>query len=660
MPASSVTVTSLSRHHHLRRHRSLLAAGTATSSTSSTSTTVAFTEALPAGSSASAATAMASSITAMAASSAFASSLRVAGLPVTGVAVALAPSISFSSSVASSSQTGGATAAQTAATLSVVASLLSSVGGGGNGSTAVTVAPPPSKELVSTIGSAATLLNTIAAPAAGNGSSGGGSTAQQQEAALAVQRQVEQQREGLLSLLATSLLTASSSASGGQPQQLSADLITDTAAAVVQLTSAPTQLTPSAQSAAVSALSALQQSGGSSLKVDTASLMVTSLDSIVTAATAGGSTVNATASEQQGVLSGVLAVVDGVSRGQGAQLTDTAGPPVVISTSSIQISMRLDDPSAQSPSAGSSQAPRLFTEPFTAPGSESSFDPLPPDAFAGGGGATGPLVSQFLSLAFDPYSPKAASRRSRSLAADGSGDGDAAASGRQGITRLAFTRAGDGSEVAVKGLRTPITFQLLAPGRNLSSPSGSKAVCQFWDVAAAAFSSAGCVALPDPLPRGLAAQWRANFTANSAADLVLAWELVVVPASAADNGGNSSLTPGGAAAAAFLAGCEETVLDCRNETQAARFIFPDPLQPLRFPAVECGGVAPRVLRVLHGSACAAWRADNALRCAWNNTAQAFSGSGCEAQEATFCACTHLTGAKAEGDAQHCCCPFLTV
>lgn len=171
-------------------------------------------------------------------------------------------------------------------------------------------------------------------------------------------------------------------------------------------------------------------------------------------------------------------------------------PPLPSAADCPQVSVELSDPASS----------RFFAKPFSAPNATSSFDPLPQGTLRNG---SGPLLSQFLSLAFDPYGTP----------------NETAAADRTGITRLAFYSA-SGDAVSVSNLSTPITFTL--PAVDLSSPNGSassldnrkQAVCTFWDERLKVFSGRGCAAQPNPLPRGLATSWVANISIRSDADVV--------------------------------------------------------------------------------------------------------------------------------------------
>lgn len=631
--ASRVTITSFAR----RRGRALLADAT-------TSLTVAFKVAMPAGSAGTEATALSSSVSDMITSPVFHSSLRDAGIPHTGVAVAAAPSVSFSlssgsSPSASNSSTPGApppalSPQQAAAALStvdlVLSSLIPSTGGNGSsaGGGAARPAPVASPQLINSVASAASIINAVGAspllpPAS---TSIGGAGTGQSAAAAAVQKQLEQQREGLLSLVALSL--NATAAAKGQPPALSTEEVSGMVSVVAQLTSEPKQLTPAARTAAVSALAALVPSA-SVMPAETATLVVGSLDSLAAAASGATLTTEQPSPEEMQQLFGAMVdVLDQLIEGQGAQITEANAPPLTFSTDFIQIALRLDDPSLPSPDGS---PPRIFTQAFSAPNSPSSFDPLPADTFSGV--AAGPMLSQFVSLKFDPYSilqegggtPRAALEAVGAAAAAPPQSDDTGASGRVGVTRLAFTRpdSAGGGDVVVTGLRTPLTFMLPLPMESLSGPdaasSGSggerKPVCQFWDLERSAFSSSGCATLPNPVHPDLTVDWRENLTIASPADLARAWVL-----NATTDSGKE-----------LLAGCNETVLDCSNATDAKRLVFQDPRRPLSFPAVQCGAASKRVLRVIHGANCTLWQPDNKAKCWWNNTAQASKNRSCAHQ-----------------------------
>lgn len=163
-------------------------------------------------------------------------------------------------------------------------------------------------------------------------------------------------------------------------------------------------------------------------------------------------------------------------------------------------------------------------------------------------------------------------------------------------------------------------------GGSSGAANDFQAVCTFWDDRLSNFSGRGCAAQPNPLPPRVSAAWAPGLTLRSPAELATAWVL-------RDNG----------TAAGILFGCNETLLDCSNATEANRSVYLDRTRPFSAPAVGCGGVvSDRILRVFTGPQCRLWRPDNEERCFWNATKQAFVGAGCLAGNSTKCACTHLT------------------
>jgi hypothetical protein len=256
------------------------------------------------------------------------------------------------------------------------------------------------------------------------------------------------------------------------------------------------------------------------------------------------------------------------------------GEAVSISSPGVQMTLQLDDPVSSS----------LFSAPLTAPGSAASFAPLPAAALAGAPPGA-PVQTTFSALAFDPFT------------------GGASATG---VVKLAFANA-DGSELKVANLTTPIFFSMPA----LELAPGTRAQCRFWDTAAGAYSTDGCATLPNPAPAAefLALAWQAGVQLASPAQVAAAW----------------------GASGALLAGCSEVVLDCGDAADRKRSVVLDPNNLFTQPPVGCGGATSGVLRMFGGAACALYRPDNAARCAWNTTLQAFEGDGCAAAAATQCA-----------------------
>ena len=275
-------------------------------------------------------------------------------------------------------------------------------------------------------------------------------------------------------------------------------------------------------------------------------------------------------------------------------LTPGAPPPApaMTTSASIQTLVMVDAP-------GSS---RLSTRQLTAPGSPSVFEPLPAELLAG---VTTPVVTQFFSLAFDPYA----------------GSSNASAIATTGLTRLAFS-APDGGEIPVANAVVPIRFSLPA----VNTGADGQAVCSYWDTKARAYATAGCVGVPSPYPANHSVYFVGGFTAANDTALALAWK---ISGPMVDNGS-----------------CSVALIDC-NDAQP-RKIFPDPRQPLAVPAIACpprsnSSVTQPVLRVYYGSACQLWRSGNAGNCSWDAIKQAFVGGGCVAATGpTLCMCRHLT------------------
>ena len=313
------------------------------------------------------------------------------------------------------------------------------------------------------------------------------------------------------------------------------------------------------------------------------------LSSVASAALAPNSPVS------PAVLQRVSNVVSSLATSLLAALSTPGAAPVTVSSPLIQLSVALDVVGPDS---------RLFSAPLTAPGSKSSFAPLPADIFAGTSRRRRLLAddtgvrTQFSSLAFDPHTQDPNST---------------------GTTTLAFSNSATG-ELDISGLSAPILFAL----PKVPLADGRKAQCQFWDKAAAAFSIVGCASLPDPLPRGHTASWKPGFTVASDAEMAGAWNfsgpLVAAPSR-----------------------CLFEVLDCAAANNT-RSVYPNPAKPFQFPAVRCNAsISTEPILVISGSACALIQEDNAYGCYWNNSKHAFEGAGCVASGGPVqCACRHLT------------------
>ena len=264
-------------------------------------------------------------------------------------------------------------------------------------------------------------------------------------------------------------------------------------------------------------------------------------------------------------------------------------PPATTWSKSIQTLVQVDAPGST----------RLTTTPLTVNGSAAAFEPMP----AGLVDTSSPVVTQFLSLAFDPnLNPNTT-----------------------GVTRLAFKNP-DGSEIPVADAATPIRFTL--PAVNLSASAGdNQAVCSFWDTAANAYATHGCVGVPSPYPAGHSVYFVDGFTAANDTALALAWN---ISGPMVDDGS-----------------CSVALIDC-NAAQP-RKIYPNPRSPLLVPAISCPprdnstNATQPVLRVYFGAACPLWQIENGYNCSWDALKQAFVGGGCVASTGpTQCMCRHLT------------------
>ena len=365
-------------------------------------------------------------------------------------------------------------------------------------------------------------------------------------------------------------------------------------------------LSVESQSAALNVLAAV-----SNAKIDATSgvgqTIASALDSVASSAVSGGN---------PAALAAVQNVINNLAAGQAASLlenmdlTPGAPPPkpATTSTPSIQTLVQVDPPGSN----------RLTTQPLTAPGSASSFAPMPEGLLP----TTTPLVTQFFSLKFDPNS--------------GSTVGGAASN--SGVTRLAFTNP-DGSPVPVANAAAPILFAL---PRVLLDPD-SQAMCTYWDPVTKTYPTHGCIGVPNPQPPNHTLAFIPGYQTPDDTSLASAWNI------------SGPLVDGGL--------CNVLVIDCNsdapcNGTVVGRSckVYPNPRNPLVYPAVACPAVAnvsnssvanataplQPVLRVFYGQFCPLWQ-DNEYNCSWDNIKQSFNGGGCvSAGDSTQCMCRHLT------------------
>ena len=341
---------------------------------------------------------------------------------------------------------------------------------------------------------------------------------------------------------------------------------------VTSLVANSTQISPAGAATALSVLQFISTGGpGGNVTITPAASasVAAGLSSIASAALDPASPVSLT------VLRVVSDVVSTLAGSLLSGLTVPGAVPVIVSSPLIQMSVALDLTGPDS---------RIFTAALTAPGSGSSFAPLPADIFAGmvdGLTAASGVRTQFSSLAFDPHTLDVNST---------------------GTTTLAFsTSAGD---LNVSGLSAPIRITL----PKVPLADGVKASCQFWDREALSYSTVGCVGLPDPLPRGHNASWKPGFMASKDADMAAAWSLAG-PLVASPNR------------------CLFEVLDC-SVPNNTRSVYPNPARPFQFPAVSCdASISTEPILIISGSACAFIQEDNAYGCYWNNSKHAFHGPG---------------------------------
>jgi hypothetical protein len=391
-------------------------------------------------------------------------------------------------------------------------------------------------------------------------------------------------------------------------------------------------LSVESQTAALDVLGAV-----SSAKIDATSgvgqTIASALDSVASSAVSGGN---------PAALAAVQNVINSLATGQAASLlenmdlTPGAPPPAPATTNtpSIQTLVQVDPPGSD----------RLTTQPLTAPGSASAFEPMP----AGLLPTSSPVVTQFFSLKFDPNG----------------GTTSGGAESNSGVTRLAFTNP-NGSALAVENAAKPILFAL----PRVSLDAESQAMCTFWDAATKSYPTHGCIGVPNPQPPGHTLAFIPGYETPDDASLVTAWNI-----------GGPMLDEGL---------CRELVIDCNsdapcNGTVIGRscLVYPNPRNPLTYPAVACSplanvsnssasnGTTPLqpVLRVFYGQFCPLWQDDNEYNCSacpryryrgplaradmrdihsafagWDNIKQSFNGGGCVAVgDSTQCMCRHLT------------------
>ena len=379
----------------------------------------------------------------------------------------------------------------------------------------------------------------------------------------------------------TSVLTAIA-ASATSSANTSAG-VENAALTVSSLVSNSSQINAAGAAVALNILLAVSSAGTTSSNVtfsQGASNAVTAALSSIVGATSTGAVDTA-------VLGSVFSVVNHLASSQLAGLA--AGASVEVSSPAIQMRVAVSSPGSTA----------LFDAPLSAANSASAFAPMPPGLFANAGAnATAAGVrTQFASLTFDPFLNITTS----------------------GVTRLSFTSAGPGNApLEVSGLTTPVYFNMSAV--TLAAP-GQKAQCQFWDTAATppAYSTAGCVGLPNPIPstNELQVFWIPGFTTRTEGGITAAWN----------------------ASGPLLANCTRTVLDC-SDVNNTQVVFPNPALPFLYQPIKCdAAISTTNLVVFAGSRCAL--ISEQQPCYWDNLKQAFQGAGCVAAPVQQCACRHV-------------------
>jgi len=349
---------------------------------------------------------------------------------------------------------------------------------------------------------------------------------------------------------------------------------------VVSLVSNASQISSGGAVAALTLLSNVA-SKGAQVSSLSGQAVTDSLSSLVTASSAPNSTLPVT------TFGGVLGVVTTLS---GSLLIgiNAGDPPQSVRSTHISLYVQVDAPGDN----------RLFTANFTAPGSNSSFQPLPATLLNNASGdLTGGVATTFVALTFDPYATVY----------------DPACTG---VTRLALTAQSTGNAINISGLANPIMFTLSMP--RLTAASSSQ--CRFWDTAALKYSTTGCVSQPDPQPPSPDhnIKWKAGFSAKSDADMLNAWN------------GTGPL----------YKGCTTRVLDCSAPSPGV--VFPNPASPFGVPAISCSGNSTTPMLVFVGSTCQLLNTSNAYNCTWSNYLQAFVGGGCQITgDSLQCACRHV-------------------
>ena len=383
------------------------------------------------------------------------------------------------------------------------------------------------------------------------------------------------QRANLLSIVEAAV-------SQGGAASVAPAALESTAAIVSQLVAVPSQLSDAAAQSALVVLNTIA-SAGSSVTPAAAQSVVSALSSVALAPADAAPAGDGQPRNSSATFGAVLAVLTSLATSQSSTLAVPGQAPATVTTATIQMSVGLDDP----------ESSRLFSEPLSAPGSNSSFDKLPSGTLAAAGGA--PVNTLFFSLAFDAH-------------------GTAQSNNTGGITRLAFTNAATGEPVVVSNLSSPVLFTM--PASALAAEQHT--TCAWWEDATQAYKTDGCSSLPSPRPPGHELTFVPDFVATGPASLAGTWNVT---------------GPG-------MEWCELQFLDCSNVTVRAS----GKLQLGGASTLTCSNLTnDTVLRAFTGPLCSLRDTKNASApCFWSVQNQTFSGVGCVAANVTRCACTHLT------------------
>ncbi|KAK3287781.1 hypothetical protein CYMTET_4735 [Cymbomonas tetramitiformis] len=175
------------------------------------------------------------------------------------------------------------------------------------------------------------------------------------------------------------------------------------------------------------------------------------------------------------------------------------------------------------------------------------------------------------------------------------------------VTTIELT-GGDGEVLSVNGLEEGITFELALEAGAAGTFQGTMR-CTFWDEGSQAYSTEGCVALPNPAPAGADLDWKSLVVGDFLWGLGEMWAV-----------GNDTMA----------AGCVE------------EYAALDPV----YEGTDVG-LRKYVANKTAGAECQLANTNNPWGCWWVWTQGIFEGPGCVQASELSCLCTHLTDFKAE-------------